>query len=109
MRVRDVLRDGVLVAAAAAVGWWWHGADRPVLAQRGADGGGGGGANLAFQFLGAGPQADLAVYSPGDRTLYVYPRVGVGNAHMSCEYSLHITRPGAAMDREICRPGAALP
>ncbi len=111
MRVRELLRDCVLIGAAAAVGWWAHGAGTPVAAGSLSSSGGDASANagLAFQFMGVGSQADLAVYNPANRTLYVYPRVGVGNSHISCEYSFHIRQPGAAMDRENCPVGEQLP
>lgn len=102
MRVREWLRDAVLVAAAAAVGWWAHGAGAPVHAA-GGDGG------LAFQFMPGGDQSSLSIYNPSDRTLYVYPRVGVGNSHLNCQYMFHLRSPGGSIDRENCRPGEALP
>lgn len=105
MRVREVGRDVVLVAAAAAVGWWCHGAGMPVHAERGAESYG----SLGFQFMPGGDQSSLSIYSEGDHTIYVYPRVGVGNAHIGCEYKFHIRRLGDAIDRENCRPGSALP
>ena len=105
MRVRELFRDAVLVAAAAAVGWWSHGAGTPVHAARGEDSGG----NLAFQFLPGGEQSSLSIYSPEDRTIYVYPHVGVGNSHISCTYMFHMRQLGGAIDRENCKPGSLLP
>ena len=100
MRVRELVRDVVLVGAAAAVGWWSHGAGTAVHA---ADG------NLAFQFMPAGDQSSLSIYNESDRTIYVYPRVGVGNAHINCMYMFHLRQFGGAIDRENCKPGNALP
>jgi len=111
MRLRSVLRDLVLVCLAVSIGWWLRGAGTTVLAQRSsssssARGSSGTDASLAFQFNGSGPQQSLAVYNPGNHTLYVYPRVGQGNSHISCEYSFTIDRPGAPMERQNCPVGA---
>jgi hypothetical protein len=104
MHLRSVVRDLALLCLAVAVGWWWRGAGTTVLAQRsGSD------ANLAFQFVGSGPQQSLAVISPESHTLYVYPRVGEGNSHISCEYSFTINRPGAAIERQNCPVGDQVP
>ncbi len=101
MRVREWLRDAVLVAAAVGVGWWMHGVGAVHAA--GGDGG------MAFQFTPGGDQSSLAVYDPEERTLYVYPRVGVGNSHIGCQYMFHLRRMGDSIDREICKPGSVLP
>ncbi len=101
MRVQDLLRDGCLVAAAAAVGWWCHGAGTPVRAE--SEG------NLAFQFMPGGDQSSLSIYSPSDRTLYVYPHVAVGNSLVSCQYMFHLRQLGGAIERENCKPGSQLP
>lgn len=101
MQARKVLRDVALVALAAALGWWCHPA--AVHAQRGIEG------NLDFQFMPGGDQLSLSIYSPADRTIYVYPRVGTGNANVSCEYMFHVHQPGGAIQRENCRPGTVLP
>jgi hypothetical protein len=103
MRIRELFRDMVLVAAAVAVGWWCHGTS--VHAERGADSG----SNLAFQFLPGGDQSSLSVYSPEDRTIYIYPRVGTGNSHISCMYMFHMRQLGGSIDRENCKPGSQLP
>lgn len=103
MRNRTVFRDLALAAAAAALGWWCHGTS--VHAERGADSAG----NIAFQFLPAGDQASLSIYSPEDRTIYVYPHVGTGNSHVSCQYMFHMRQLGGGIDRENCKPGSQLP
>jgi len=107
MRLRSVIRDLALVCLAVAVGWWWHSAGSPVLAQRSGSssssrGSSIGDSNLAFQFDSGGPQQSLAVYDPDKHTIYVYPRVGVGNAYVNCEYSLTIAAPGAPIQRQNC-------
>ena len=110
IRFGSVVRGVAVVCLAVAVGWWWRGAGTTVLAQRssssssssrGAEVDG----TLAFQFVGSGAQQSLAVYNPANRTLYVYPRGGEGNSHISCEYSFTINRPGAPMDRQNCPVG----
>lgn len=109
MEMRRLIRDGVLVAIALAVGWWVRGADKSVLAQRSGSSssarGGVSDATLGFQFQGPEPQQSLSIYNPENHTLYVYPRVGQGNAHISCEYSFRIERPGAPIDRQNCPVG----
>ena len=102
MRIRELFRDVILVAAAAAVGWWCHGTS--VHAERGADSAG----NLAFQFL-PGDQPTLSVYSPEDRTIYIYPHVATGNSHIGCLYMFHMRQLGGAIDRENCKAGSMLP
>jgi len=113
MRLRSVVRDLALVCLAVAVGWWGRDAGKPVLAQRSSSSSSSRGsdadANLAFQFVGSGPQQSLAVFNPDNHTIYVYPRVGEGNSHISCEYSFTINRPGAAMDRQNCPMGDQAP
>jgi len=113
MRVHPVVRDLALLGVAVSVGWWVRGAGAPVLAQHSSSSssarGSGGDESLAFQFVGSGPQQSLAVFNPENHTLYVYPRVGEGNSHISCEYSFTINRPGAPMDRQNCPVGSQVP
>jgi hypothetical protein len=109
MRLGSVVRGLALLGLAVAVGWWARGGGTTVLAQKSSSSSSARGSdadsNLAFQFVGAGSQQSLAIYNPDNRTLYVYPRVGEGNSHVSCEYSFSITRPGAAIDRQNCPVG----
>ena len=107
MRLRSIVRDLALVCLAVAVGWWGRDAGKPVLAQRSRSssssrGMSAGDSSLAFQFDSGGPQQSLAVYDPAKHTIYVYPRVGVGNAYINCEYSLTIAVPGAPIQRQNC-------
>jgi hypothetical protein len=107
MRLPSVVRDLMLVCFAVAIGWWARGAGTAVLARSEAsstteD-------NLAFQLSGVAPETALTVYNPGNHTLYVYPRVGQGNSHISCGYSFSIPRPGAPIDRSNCPAGDFLP
>jgi hypothetical protein len=118
MRVGSVVRGvavvclAVAVAVAVAFGWWLRGAGTAVLAQkssssssssRGGDGG------LAFQMSGIGPQAVLTVYNPGNRTLYVYQRIGEGNSNINCSYSFTVSNPGGPIQRSNCPIGELLP
>ena len=105
MRVRSVVRDLVLVCLAVALGWWWRGAGTAVLAQRS----GGSSSTLAFQMIGTGPDALLTVYSPDNRTLYMYPRIGAGSSTVNCAYSFKVSSPGAPLERENCPVGELLP
>ncbi len=114
MRLRSVIRDLALVCLAVAVGWWGRDAGKPVLAQRSSSssssrGMSTGDSNLAFQFDAGGSQQSLAVYDPDKHTIYVYPRVGVGNTYINCEYSLTITVPGAPIQRQNCPIGDQAP
>ena len=61
---------------------------------------------LAFELSGIGPNSALTVYSAVERTLYVYPAVTQGNSHVSCAFMLHMSRPGAAIERQNCAPGS---
>ena len=101
------LRGLVLMCAAVAVGWWAKGAGTPVLAQRSGSSSSSSrsGEGLEFQMSGAGPAAVLTVFNPGNRTLYVYQRIGEGNSHISCSYSFTVSAPGAPIDRENCAVG----
>ena len=101
MRHGSVVRNGVLVCVAAAFGWWLRSSGTPVHASS-SEG------TLAFQFLGAGPQQSLAIYSPDNKTLYVYPQIGQGSSHINCEYSFTISRPGAPLDRQNCSVGGLM-
>jgi len=114
MRLRSVVRDLVLICLAVAVGWWGRDAGKPVLAQRSSSSSSSRGAsigdsNLSFQFDSGGPQQSLSVYDSANRTIYVYPRVGVGNSYINCEYSLTITIPGAPIQRQNCPMGDQVP
>jgi hypothetical protein len=122
----SVVRDLALVGLAVAVGWWWHGSGATVMAERsgssssanssysGADSG------LAFQINGWGEDATLTVFNPTNRTLYVYPQIGVGNAYalmpgstmaktINCGYSFTVTTPGAPIQRKNCVAGESVP
>jgi hypothetical protein len=63
--------------------------------------------SLAFQLSGIGPNTALIVYNSLERTLYVYPEVTQGTTHVNCSFMLHISRPGAPVDRQNCAPGTA--
>jgi hypothetical protein len=63
--------------------------------------------SLAFQLSGIGPNTALTVYNSLERTLYVYPEVTQGTTHVNCSFMLHISRPGAPVDRQNCAPGTA--
>jgi hypothetical protein len=113
MRIRPVLRDLALVCVAVSIGWWARNADRPVLAQhsnsswRGSSSSSD--ADLAFQFIGVGPSAAMAVYNSANRTVYVYSEVGKGNASVDCTYSFTIANPGAPIRRGNCPVGELAP
>lgn len=110
MRVGALVRGVALVCLAVAVGWWARGAGTTVLAQKSSSSSSsrGGDTGLEFQMTGAGPQAALTVYNPGNKTLYVYQRIGEGNSHISCAYSFTVTAPGGPIDRANCPVGDLL-
>jgi hypothetical protein len=111
MRLHPVVRDVVLLGIALSVGWWWRGAGTTVLAQRSSSSSlaRGGDSTLAFQMIGTGPDALLTVYSPDNRTLYMYPRIGAGSSTVNCAYSFKVSSPGAPLERENCPVGELLP
>lgn len=96
---KTLVRDITLLAAAAAIGWWVRGANTPVQAQHA-------GGSFAYQFSGIGHDTVLSVYNTDNHTLYVYP-AGIGNAHINCQYSLRIEKPGAPIERQNCGIGSA--
>jgi hypothetical protein len=63
--------------------------------------------SLAFQLSGIGPNTALTIYNPNEHTLYVYPEVTQGNTHVNCSFTLHMSRPGAPLDRQNCAPASA--
>ena|SRR5438105_4695999 len=108
MEMRGLVRDVLLVAVAVMVGWWVRGADAPVSAQHSSSSSSArstGESGLSFQFQDGSPQQSLTIYNPTNRTLYVYPRIGTGNSHISCEYMLKVASPGAPIDRQNCQIG----
>ena len=110
MRLGSVVRDLALLCLAVAVGWWWRGAGTTVLAQRSSSSSSSrGGDSLAFQVTGAGPEALLTIYNPDSHTLYMYPRIGMGNSYISCSYRFKVTNPGAPIQRENCPMGEQAP
>jgi hypothetical protein len=110
MRMRSLLRDVALLCVAVLIGWWARGANTAVKAAgAGGSSASSGDAGLAFQLMGSGPDQALAVFNPGNRTLYVYARVGAGNSSVGCSYSLTIANPGAAVRRNNCPVGELVP
>ncbi len=110
MRMRSLLRDVALLCVAVLIGWWARGANTAVMAQHSSSSSSArGDSELAFQLMGTGPDAALAVFNPGNRTLYVYTRVGAGNSSVPCSYGLWIANPGAAIRRENCPVGELIP
>ena len=107
MESRGFVRDILLVAIAVTVGWWVRGPQTTVLAgpssssssARSSD-------DLGFQLGDGNPQQSLTIYNAESHTLYVHPRVGAGNSHISCEYSLKISHPGGPIDRQNCSMGS---
>lgn len=110
MRLNPVARIIAVAGIAVSVGWWLRSADTAVTAGRSSPSSNSGSdAGLEFQLSAGGPQSSLTVYNPSNHTLYVYPRVGVGNSSISCEYSLTVSQPGAAIQRRNCPVGEQVP
>ncbi len=94
---RSPLRDIALIAAALAIGWWAH---TPRPAVRAAE------YNDVFQFSGAAGEGTLSLYSPSDRTLYVYGGVFSGNGSKDCTYAIKLGRAGEPVQRTNCPVGS---
>lgn len=108
-RMLQKVLGGAVLALAAVVGWMAH-TPRAVQAQTRGSRDGAASADLQdVRLSGNGPQAVLSVYSPADRTLYVYESVTAGGSHVSCSFMLRMGRPGAAIDRQNCAPGTLVP
>ncbi len=109
MSLRCVIRDLAFLCLAIAVGWWARDAGKTVWASSSSSASRGSDAGLDFQMMGAGPQAALTVYNPGNRTLYVYQRIGEGNSNISCSYSFTVSNPGGPIQRANCPVGEQVP
>ena len=110
MRLNPVARIIAVAGIAVSAGWWLHGADAPVMAGRSSSSSNSGSdTGLEFQLSTGGPQSSLTVYNPANHTLYVYPRVGVGNSSINCEYSLTVNQPGGPIQRKNCPVGDQAP
>ena len=96
------IRDGILVAAAMTVGWWANG-ERVQAATASAP------EESSYQFMSNNLDNALTVYSPQERTLYVYQGASaLGSSHVNCSYKFHIPRIGSALERENCDVGHGL-
>lgn len=58
-----------------------------------------------FQLQGTGPSAELSIYFPDEKDLYVYPGVAAGSSSVNCAFKLHIARAGDAVERTNCGVG----
>lgn len=88
------LRDAALIALAMTIGWWAH-AGGAVRAQD---------SGLIFQLQGMNQGTALTVYSPDQKTIYVYPNVTVGFSTLNCAFAFKLDKPGGAIQREQCKP-----
>ena len=111
------LRTALTVSAALALGYAAHSIPTllhrglPVVQaqSRGTQGHAQAGDDFGFQFGSITPPAALTLYSPSEHTLYVYTGVNDGNSHISCAFMLHVTQPGAPIDRKNCDIGSFVP
>lgn len=93
------IRDGILVVLALAIGWWAHSTPK-VEAQS---------SNLTFQLQNLGAGTSLALYSPENQVIYVYPNATVGYSRINCAYEFRLAKPGETIQREQCKPPAFQP
>lgn len=101
-RRRSLVRDVALVGVALGVGWWAHGSSRAVHAAESSEA-------PFFQFSSVAGEGTLALYSPGDRSLYVYSGVLTGSSSKNCTYAIKLGRAGAPLERTNCQVGSLFP
>ncbi len=99
---RSFVRDLALVAVALGVGWWAHSPSRAVHAAEGSE-------FPFFQFSSVAGEGTLTLYSPNERSLYVYSGVLTGGATKNCTYAIRLGRAGAPLERTNCQIGSLLP
>ncbi len=99
--VRSLMRDLTPLLAALAVGWWAHTPSHPVRAAEGND-------FPFFQFSTVAGEGTLTLYSPNDRSLYVYSGVLTGSSSKNCTYAIKLGRAGAPLERTNCQIGSLL-
>ncbi len=98
-----VVRDVLLVVFALFIGWWAHSPAHTVHAA--AD-------NQDvpfFQFSNVAGEGTLTLYSPADRSLYVYSGMLTGSSSKNCTYAIKLARAGAPLERTNCQLGSLLP
>ena len=103
MLERLSVRSFLGLAMAATFGWWAH--TPPPATVRAAEAT----ETPGFQFSNAAGEGTLSVYSPQDRTIYVYSGVLTGSSNKNCTYSLRLLRGGGPVERTNCTVGSLLP
>ncbi len=99
---RSRVRDLALVIVALGIGWWAHTPSRAVHAAEYND-------VPFFQFSTVAGEGTLTLYSPNDRSLYVYSGVLTGDSNKNCTYAIKLGRAGAPLERSNCQIGSLLP
>ena len=99
---QSIVRDLALVTLALAVGWWAHTPSRAVHAAESYE-------SPFFQFSTAAGEGTLTLYSPNDRSLYVYSGVLTGSSNKNCTYAIKLGRAGGPLERSNCQIGSLLP
>ena len=98
MRTSGWLVNCALVIAAMVIGWWAH--DGAAVHASSAPAG-----ELSFQFVKSDLNNALTVYDAGARVLYVYQGASAtGAATVNCSYMFHLSKAGAPIQRENCKP-----
>ena len=103
MTSRPLLRDLALLSFALVLGWWAHGT--ATVHAKSSDHSSADEPTPDFQLSPINRDTALTIYNPANHTLYVYPAVQTGSSNINCEFSLHVAKPGAPIQRENCAIG----
>ena len=103
LKPRPVVREVLLVTVALAIGWWAHSPAGTVHAAAESQDA------PFFQFSNVAGEGTLTLYSPNDRSLYVYSGMLTGNSSKNCTYVIKLGRAGAPLQRASCGIGPLLP
>lgn len=106
MQIRPLAAFAFITLAAAA-GWVAHAPIRSVYADSKHSSEYVSTSARMFQISGSAGHADLTVYEPELKRLYVYRDITGGNSHVNCSYMVTFTRPGGPIDRANCEVGSA--
>ena len=60
------------------------------------------GEEVQFQLHEVESKNGLLLYYPGQRTLYVYQSIMMGNPALQCSYKLKLSEPGGVIHRQQC-------
>lgn len=97
---RNLAGSGLLRPRAVDDFEQWTASGRPVRAAS---------EDVQFQLQGVRQDSSLLVYYAGERTVYLYQGVMVGNAALQCNYRFKLGEPGGVIRREPCAVQRLLP